>query len=172
MTGLMRGKARTKILCSCRVGAITVAALVTGLVIGCAREEDLAVRNLPPETYLAVSDIVRNPTVYSQRLAWWGDDTDGEVIAFEYRWFMDPDEPACKTDTAWVRTEEKSKVFDLPVTRGESVHRFEVRAIDNYELRDATACKLTLPVTNSPPEVMIWDVASLPDTTFPAFTAA
>lgn len=151
--------------------AALIAALVAVLISGCADEKDLVVRNLPPETYLAVADSVRNATTYSQRLAWWGDDRDGEVIAFEYRWFTDPSEPGCIMDTAWVRTEEKSKVFDLPVTDGESVHRFEVRAIDNYELRDSTACKLTLPVKNSPPAVMMWNSASLPDTTLAAFTA-
>jgi hypothetical protein len=46
-----------------------------------------------------------------------------------------------------------------------------VRAIDNYELRDSTACELTLPVSNTPPQIMIWNLASLPDTTFPAFRA-
>lgn len=154
------------------VGAAAAATMVVVLVAGCAEEKDLVIQNLPPETYLAVADSVRNPTTYSQKLSWWGDDKDGEVIAFEYRWFIDPDEPGSAIDTAWVRTEEKSEVFDLPVTEGESVHRFEVRAIDNFELRDSTPCKITLPVTNSPPTVMIWDADDLPDTTLAAFKAA
>jgi hypothetical protein len=153
--------------------AALLAALFALLALptGCAKEEKLAISNLAPETYLAIADSIRNATVYSQTLTWWGDDRDGEVVAFEYRWFTDPDEPGCQLDTTWVRTEEKSHLFDLPVTTGTSIHRFEVRAIDNEDLRDPTPCRLTVPVTNSAPGVMIWGADALPDTTFPALHA-
>jgi hypothetical protein len=146
------------------------------ILVGCAKEERFSPKNLEPETYLAVADSVRNPTAYNQTLRWWGDDKDGEVVAYEYRWFIDPQEGSCRLDTLWVRTQETSKSFDLPVTHGASRHYFEVRAIDDKGAWDHTACTLTLPVTNSPPEVMIWGVdigrhSPLPDTTFPAFTA-
>jgi hypothetical protein len=153
-------------------GVVGVAAAVTAFLVGCAKEEKLAIANLPPETYLAIADSIRNTTVYYQTLTWWGDDQDGEVAAFEYRWFIDPDEPGCRLDSNWVRTEERSKTFDLPVTHGESVHRFEVRAIDNEDLRDPTPCVLRLPVSNTPPEVMIWHMDDLPDTTFPSLLVA
>jgi len=153
------------------LGLAAAAALVALLTLptGCAKEENLAIVNLAPETYLAIADSVRNPTLYSQTLTWWGDDRDGEVVAFEYRWFVDPEEPGCPLESTWVRTEEKSHTFDLPVTSGSSTHRFEVRAIDNEDQRDPTPCKLALPVTNSAPDVMIWGLDALPDTTFPAF---
>jgi hypothetical protein len=48
------------------------------------------------------------------------------------------------------------------------VHCFEVRAIDDDDARDPTPCDLILPVRNSPPEVMIWDLKALPDTTIGA----
>ena len=154
-------------------------ALLAGLALlvllgafgGCAREDKITAPNLPPQTYLAIADSVRNITVYSQTLRWWGEDRDGEVIGYEYRWFTDPTEPGCKLDTAWVRTEETSGTFDLPVSDGTSVHRFEVRAVDDRNESDPTPCQLRLPVRNSPPAVMIWHLADLPDTTFPAFLA-
>lgn len=149
-----------------RLLAVAMVALV---LAGCASEEDLTISNKPPETYLAIADTVRHQTTYSQELRWWGDDTDGEVIAYEYRWFIDPRETGCSLDSNWTRTEETSKVFDLPVTNGESIHRFEVRAIDNLEMPDPTPSELTLPVTNSPPSLEIWNSASLPDTTLAAF---
>ena len=149
---------------------LAVAAAVAASVFGgCASEDEMTVGNRPPETYLAIADTVRHSTTYSQTLRWWGDDIDGEVIAYEYRWFIDPRETGCTLDSNWVRTEETSKVFDLPVTNGESVHRFEVRAIDNLETPDPTQCKLTLPVTNSPPSLEIWNRTSLPETTLAAF---
>ena len=148
---------------------LVAVAMVALILAGCASEEDLNITNKPPETYLAIADTVRHQTTYSQELRWWGDDVDGEVIAYEYRWFIDPRETGCSLDSNWTRTGQTSKVFDLPVTNGESVHRFEVRAIDNLEIPDPTPCKLTLPVTNSPPSLEIWNSASLPDTTLAAF---
>ncbi len=141
------------------------------ILVGCAKEERFSPKNLEPETYLAVADSVRHATVYNQTLRWWGEDKDGEVVAFEYRWLIDPAETGCGLDSVWVRTEKTSGSFDLPVSHGKSVHRFEVRAIDDDGAWDRFPCTLTLPVTNNPPEVMIWNRDALPDTTFPAFTA-
>jgi hypothetical protein len=152
-----------------RVGFVLLAAAL--VIIGCAKEEELSIQNLPPETYLAIADSVRHVTTYTQTLRWWGEDKDGEVIAFEYRWFIDPQEGSCRLDTGWVRTEETSGDFNLPVSGADRTHRFEIRAIDNDEASDPSPCSLTLPVNNSRPGVVIWNVAELPDTTFPAFRA-
>jgi hypothetical protein len=144
---------------------ILLAAVFSALLSGCADEEKITAPNLFPETYLAVADTVRHATAYSLVLAWWGEDKDGEVIGYEYRWFIDPSEKGCRLDTNWVRTVETSLAFDLPVTQGQSIHRFEVRAIDDDEARDSTACKVTLPVTNVPPVVALDPDFALPDTT-------
>jgi len=88
------------------IAAAMAVCLVLALAPGCAREENLAIPNTPPETYIAIADTVRNTTVYIQHLHWWGDDIDGEVIGYEYRWFMDEMEPGCPTDTDWVFTGE------------------------------------------------------------------
>ena len=132
-----------------------VAGLAAALAIiaGCAKEHELAAPNLEPQTYLAIADSVRHETLYNQTLRWWGEDKDGEVVAYEYRWFIDPAETGCRLDTLWVRTTATSKSFDLPVSMGASVHVFEVRAVDNAGAADPTPCRLRLPVINSPPEV-------------------
>jgi hypothetical protein len=150
--------------------AIAAVTVTVAVISGCAEEEKLAVPNLLPETFVAIGDTVRHATAYTQVLSWWGEDKDGEVVGYEYRWFIDPNAPSGGLDSNWVRTVETTKAFDLPVTRGESVHRFEIRAIDNDEARDSSACKVTLPVTNVPPVVEIADLASLPDTTLPSFS--
>jgi len=146
-------------------------ALGVAWLAGCAKEEKISAPNLPPETYLAIADSVRNVTTYTQTLRWWGEDKDGEVIAFEYRWFIDPLEGSCRLDTGWVRTEETSGSFNLPVSGADRIHRFEIRAVDDDETSDPSPSTLTLPVNNTRPGVMIWNVSDLPDTTFPAFLA-
>jgi hypothetical protein len=148
------------------IGLVLLAAACLGL--GCAKEEELSVENLPPQTYLAIADSVRNVTSYIQTLRWWGDDKDGEVTAFEYRWFIDPLQGSCRHDTSWVRTEATSETFDLPVSGPDMRHRFEVRAIDNDGAVDPTPCTLVLPVTNRRPAVAILNREQLPDTTLPA----
>lgn len=143
--------------------------LVLCMIGGCAKESDLGLPNTPPETFISVADSVRNPTVYIQELHWWGDDIDGEVVGYEYRWFQDPAEPGCPMDTDWVFTDETSHEFHIPVTNGVvRTHRVEVRAVDNRQAADPTPSTLSLPVTNTPPTVRILDANALPDTTYPA----
>jgi hypothetical protein len=60
--------------------------------------------------------------------------------------------------------------FNLPVTDGIRSHTIFVRAIDDQEMPDPDPARATFPVTNSPPTIMIWDRADLPDTTLPAIS--
>jgi hypothetical protein len=149
---------------------------ITGLVVGvimvlaagCAEKQDLNTPNLPPETYISVGDSVRNPTLYIQAVSWWGDDLDGEVVGFEYRWSTDPAEPCCQMDTSWVFTDQTGEDFNLPVTEGVRSHTIRVRAIDDQGENDPDPARATFLVTNSPPTIKIWDRTQLPDTTLPA----
>jgi hypothetical protein len=143
-----------------------VASILT--VTGCAEKEDVALPNLPPETYVAVADSIRHATVYTQTITWWGSDVDGEIIGYEYRWHMDPAEPGCPMDTLWHFTEARSDTFDLPVTNETSTHLFEVRAYDDNLAWDDTPCSLSVPVINTPPEIHIRKPEAVPDTTFPS----
>jgi hypothetical protein len=150
-----------------RTAAASILAISLGLLLGCAEKEDVSFPNTPPETYMAVADSIQNPTTYIRTIDWWGTDADGEVIGFEYRVFMDPTEPGCPEEPNWIFTEETSQDFNLPVTQGISTHRIEVRAMDDDGALDPSPSSLTLPVTNSAPEIMIWNEHTLPDTTYP-----
>ena len=150
-----------------RITAITVG-LILILAAGCAEKQDLNIPNLPPETYIAIGDSIRNPTVYIQTVSWWGDDKDGEVVGFEYRWSTDPAEPCCQMDTSWVFTENKIEEFNLPATDGVRSHTIRVRAVDDQGAMDPDPAQATFPVINSAPTVKIWDKPQLPDTTLPA----
>jgi hypothetical protein len=153
-----------------RIGTGLLVGACLCLVIGCAEKGDISLPNVPPETYIALADSVRNPTVYIQTIRWWGADSDGEVVGYQYRWFINQNEPGCSLDTEWTFTDATSHEFHLPVTQGISSHRIEVRAVDDDDAVDPTPSSVRLPVTNTPPGLFIWDKPALPDTTFPAIT--
>ena len=143
--------------------------LVLGIISGCAKDENLVLPNTPPETFIAIADSITNPTAYIQDIHWWGEDIDGEVVGYEYRWFLDETEPGCPMDTVWVYTEDTSREFHIPVTNGVvRRHRLQVRAIDNRQVADRSPCELVTPVFNTPPVISLRDAKALPDTTYPA----
>lgn len=148
--------------------AFVVLTLCGLLLVGCAEKNTSMTPNLAPETYICLADSVRNPVVYIQKIWWWGEDIDGEVVGYEYRCILDTSETTCGFPEGWVYTTETRKEFHLPVTKGMSVHRIEVRAIDNQGAKDPTPAAVDLPLINSPPSVEIVERASLPDTTYPA----
>ena len=83
-------------------------------------------------------------TTSMQELHWWGEDTDGEVIGYKYRW---------NTDTAWTETTNESAVFFVPITKTFDVFQFEVAAMDNDGNIDQSPSQLVLPIRNSFPEI-------------------
>jgi len=79
-----------------------------------------------------------------QELYWWGEDRDGEVNGYRYRW---------STDTTWTYTTNEVGIFYIPITTLFDVFIFEVVAIDNDSLIDPSPARLVLPIRNSPPEI-------------------
>ena len=78
-------------------------------------------------------------------LHWWGEDPDGEVMGYQYRW---------NVDTVWSFTTEESGIFYVPILTNFDVFRFEVAAMDNDGLVDTlTPANVVFPVKNSPPSV-------------------
>ncbi|MBS1272445.1 MAG: hypothetical protein MAGBODY4_01590 [Candidatus Marinimicrobia bacterium] len=75
---------------------------------------------------------------------WWGDDPDGEVVAYQYKWNFE--------DT-WTTDSTEHDTFYLPIRTAFDQFEFQVRAIDNAGAMDASPARLTFPVFNSPPVV-------------------
>lgn len=97
-------------------------------------------------------------TVSVQEVHWWGDDPDGDVIGYYYRWsYMD--EP--------VFTQDESAIFYLPLRTQFDIYSFHVQAVDNDSLVDPSPAVASFPVFNSPPEVE-WKLNSLPISSEPA----
>ena len=108
-------------------------------------------------------------TTSRQELHWWGDDLDGQIVGYEYKW---------SSDTVWTFTNLESGVFYVPIRSELDVFSFQVRSIDDDDNKDYTPSRLTLPIRNSSPEIsfkylsnpLIDDIGSDTSFTFPTRT--
>jgi hypothetical protein len=83
-------------------------------------------------------------TTSRQILYWWGEDPDGEVVAYHYRWNFQSD---------WVRTLAEQDTFFLPLDVAYEEFLFEVKAEDDQGELDPTPATLRIPVANSQPSI-------------------
>ncbi len=91
-------------------------------------------------------------TISVQEVHWWGDDPDGNVIGYYYRWsYMDTS----------IFTQDESAIFYLPLRTQLDVYSFYVQAVDDSNAIDPTPAIATFPVFNSPPEVE-WKLGTIP----------
>ena len=102
---------------------------VLGFIYSCSTERSTSsTGNLPPEThlFLRLSDSVQYPgeTTSRQVLHWYGDDPDGEVVGFEWRW---------EQDSSWTYTTESVDTFFVPIRVAQDTFTFYIRAIDDGE---------------------------------------
>jgi len=108
-------------------------------------------------------------TTSKQHLHWWGEDQDGGIIGYKYKW---------SSDTVWTFTMEEEGLFYVPIRTDLDVFSFEVKAIDTDSLEDTTPAKLTVPIRNSHPEIsfryrsnpFVDDIQSDTSLTFPTRT--
>jgi len=108
-------------------------------------------------------------TTSKQQLHWWGEDKDGDIIGYKYKW---------SSDSIWTFTVEEEGLFYVPIQTDLDVFSFEVIAIDNDSLEDLTPAKLTLPIKNSAPMIsfryrsnpFVDDIQSDTSLTFPTRT--
>ncbi|MFN0150363.1 MAG: hypothetical protein ACKVU1_06585 [bacterium] len=121
--------------------------------------------NRPPETGLVfVGDL--DTTLYIQEVKWWGTDSDGDVVGFEYRWT--PRTPLAGFDTSWIFTTDVRDTFALPTPSGYSEYTFAVRAIDDRGATDLTPASQTHPFANAAPTCSLTNVAAFADSLFPS----
>ena len=72
-----------------------------------------------------------------QKLHWWGEDSDGDVIGYYYKW---------SNDSLWTFTELESGNFYVPIRSELDVFSFQVKAVDNLGNEDPTPSYMTLPI--------------------------
>lgn len=135
--------------------------------------------NVAPETQLSVRDSsLADNLADEDRLtstvfaSWVGDDSDGFIEAFEFRFYDIAVTPGPEDD--WVLTASNDTLVLLPISSGNKIADvvFEVRAIDNEGEKDPTPARTVFPIQNSPPEIRISSFDLPPDTTYPIFSFA
>lgn len=138
-----------------------------------------AFENEAPETQLSVRDSsLADNLADEDRLtstvfaSWVGDDPDGFVEAFEFRFYDVSFTPGPEED--WVMTANNDTLVLLPIQSGNKIADvvFEVRAIDNEGFKDPTPARTVFPIQNSPPNIQVSSFDLPPDTTFPIFSFA
>ena len=133
-----------------------------------APETQLSVRDSSLADNLADEDRLTS-TVFA---SWVGDDPDGFIDAFEFRFYDVAFTPGPEED--WVLTASNDTLVLLPIQSGNKTADvvFEVRAIDNEGEKDPTPARTVFPIQNSPPDILVSSFDLPPDTTFPIFSFA
>ncbi|MFH1850913.1 MAG: hypothetical protein ABIA75_01070 [Candidatus Neomarinimicrobiota bacterium] len=102
----------------------------------------------PADTAAFIGDTLGNAfttiTTSQQLLNWWGEDQDGNVVAYDVRW---------NTDSSWTRTAAEDSLFNVPIRTVMDVFQFFVRAVDDSGAVDLTPAMLTFPIKNSFPSI-------------------
>jgi hypothetical protein len=102
-------------------------------------------------------------TGYHQVISWSGSDRDGYVVGYEYAW----------NDTSpgrWTWTEATCETFDLEIADTVITYTFYVRAQDNEGARDPSPSWLSIPATNSRPQIAFRNDTEPPETTLTTAT--
>jgi len=99
--------------------------IVSVLIYSC-KEEIVGVRNenQAPETSVTLypdPDSVIIPQQTRLLVSWWGDDPDGLVAGFYFRW----------DDEAWEFTASNDSLFELQIGATDTTFKFNVAAVDD-----------------------------------------
>ena len=134
---------------------LSVLSLSLGLVLAC--EPGVPVENQLPETRMSVDRIdLSGPDRLNSvvKLAWFGSDADGYVVAYELRVGEGP----------WVRTTQTDSTLVLGIPAGQDTADLavEVRAIDHEGGIDPSPARLVVPIKNTPPSAE-FSTSSFPD---------
>ncbi len=78
--------------------------------------------SIPVQGPDTLTDAFATVTTSRQILHWWGEDSDGEVIGYQYKWNSDVD---------WTYTTRESGIFYVPIRTALDVFWFDIKAIDN-----------------------------------------
>lgn len=134
-----------------------LAALSLSLGLALACEPGVPVENQLPETRMSVDRIdLSGPDRLNSvvKLAWFGSDADGYVVAYELRVGEGP----------WVRTTQTDSTLVLGIPAGQDTADLavEVRAIDHEGGIDPSPARLVVPIKNTPPSAE-FTTSSFPD---------
>ena len=148
--------------------ALALLALPLALAAGCAKQKSVLRPDVPPETsvFVQFTPGPGHDVNHLVHLYWSGNDPDGDVVGYNYRFVF----PGALPDTVrWQFTVRTDSVFAVYTPDGISAPTFEVRAIDDAGLIDPTPASQTFSFTNQPPTLTLTQ-RKLTDTTFASVT--
>jgi len=146
------------------------------LLGGCGGAKKVLVGDIPPETVIAVRSVAPDTLAavnHLVRLHWFGSDPDGEVVAYDIRFFNG----AAPADTSWHRipcaTEDcTDSLFTIYSPSGYTKAKFEVRAVDNQGVVDPTPAVQTFSFLNTAPTVTFTSAPAATDSTYATATVS
>ncbi|MFC1583269.1 hypothetical protein ACFL4U_01165 [Candidatus Neomarinimicrobiota bacterium] len=100
--------------------------------------------SIPPAELDTLRDALQTVLASTQTMSWWGEDPDGDIIGYYYKW---------KHDLDWTYTTNESKTFIVPIRTAFDIFGFAVKAMDSDSLVDPTPAEIILPVRNTRPEI-------------------
>ncbi len=120
--------------------------------------DDSQMDNRPPQTHLSVgyfradSSQVDTLGLSTSRvgLSWWGEDADGWIDHYLYRWSTEVDSAG---NPVWHSTEAESDTFVVLLTQELMTVRFEIVAVDNQGSVDPTPAVTVFPAYNQKPRL-------------------
>ncbi len=123
--------------------------------------DDTPLENLLPQTHLAIGyfradeEAVDTLSVTASRvgLSWWGEDADGWIDHYLYRWDYE-------AEGLWHQTTQESDTFIVLLEADTVVVRFEIVAVDNEGGVDQSPAGTVFPAYNTKPEIA-WTANSL-----------
>jgi len=155
--------------------ASLLASLAAGLALyalagGCAKVSGQLAPDRPPETTIWVTGPV-DTVSHTVRVFWDGQDPDGSIAGFEFKWIYAPgSQPAGYDSSAWTFTTVRDSLFTLFAPDTVVAPVFVVRAIDNEGEPDPTPARQDFQFLNAAPSVHF--TLTPPDTTLPVATLA
>lgn len=100
--------------------------------------------SIPPGDLDTLQYALQTVLASTQTLTWWGEDPDGDVIGYYYKWRHEQD---------WTYTTNESETFIIPIRQAFGIFGFAVRAMDSDSLVDPTPAEIILPIKNTPPVI-------------------
>ena len=153
--------------------AALFASLVAGVALyalagGCAKVHGVLGPDRPPETTIWVTGPV-DTVSHTVHVFWDGQDPDGSVASFEFKWIYAPgSQPAGYDSNAWMPTTKRDSLFTLYAPDSVVAPTFVVRAVDDQGEPDPTPARQNFLFQNAAPSVRF--TLTPPDTTLPVAT--
>jgi hypothetical protein len=150
------------------VASLCAVAALYALAGGCAKVHGMLGPDRPPETTIWVTGPV-DTVSHTIRVFWDGQDPDGSVSDFEFKWIYAPgSQPAGYDSNTWIPTTLRDSLFTLYAPDSVVAPTFVVRAIDNDGVPDPTPARQDFQFLNAAPSVRF--TLTPPDTTLPVVT--